>query len=75
MDLCQTSYALGSISAARSSLTSAQRALERNRSEGQSVADARAMLALEKALCLLETAIHELGSDIVAHRLTSRTAA
>jgi hypothetical protein len=50
MDLCQVSYALGDISAARSSLSTAQRALARG---GPMDADARALLAVKTTLGLL----------------------
>jgi hypothetical protein len=73
MDLCHASYALGNISAARSSLSSAQRALARMKEPTE--ADARALLAVKTALDLLESAIHELGSEIVAQHLSSRIAA
>jgi hypothetical protein len=72
MDLCQTSYALGNISAARSSLRSAGRALERDRSDKPTAPEARALLAVHSAVDLLEAAIHELGSDIAAHQLALR---
>jgi hypothetical protein len=71
MDLCQVSYALGSVSAARSSLASAQRALERDDNAGDSESNGRALVAVGKALSLLETAMHELGAEIAAHQLLS----
>ena len=70
MDLFQASYALGSISAARSSLASAQRALERGDGARDSESNDRASAALGKALSLLEMAIHELGAEIAAHQLS-----
>lgn len=72
MGICQASYAIGSISAARASLTSAQRALDRRCIEGPNESNVRAMAALEQALSLIETAIHELGSDMLAKELTAR---
>ena len=72
MSICQASYALGSISAARSSLASAQRALDRMCIDGPNEPNIRAMGALEQALSLIETAIHELGSDMLAKDLISR---
>jgi hypothetical protein len=73
MDLCQASYALGNISTARSSLSSAQRG--HTRREEPIDANARASLAVKTALGLLESAIHELGSEIAAQQLSSPIAA
>jgi hypothetical protein len=75
MDFCQASYALGTATAARSSLASAQRALQRLHPEEQTDADARALLAIGEALCLVEMAIHDLGSEVAAHQLRSRVPA
>jgi hypothetical protein len=67
MDLCHTSYALGNISAARSSLASAQRALDRGGTPNKS--ETRALRAVERALTLVEAAMHDLGSEIAAHQI------
>lgn len=71
MTLCQTSYALGSISAARSSLASAQRAIERDGDAHDPESKDRALVALGKALVLLEAAMHELGAEIAAYQLAA----
>jgi hypothetical protein len=75
MDLCQSSYALGHITSARSSLSGAERALARKRRQDLTDADARALLAVRTALGVVEKAIHEIGSEVAAQQLSSRIAA
>src|SRR5690349_7374204 len=66
MPICEASYALGSLSVARSSLATAQRALGRERYQASETVVSPVTVNVDQALAQVENAIHLLGSELAA---------
>ena len=72
MEFRKASDAPALIGAARATLASAQRGLERSRAEPPSLGDRWANVGIGDALAALDPVFHDMGSDLLARELPGR---